>query len=219
MTINEEEKLFKEQFLDLIKVAKKIKKPFITFQDECLLGTDETCASLSTISYNTDKFNLFKLPNYKNLKLTFYINDLLSWLKSFDIMDNHTLINSYGIIDPRTILLSDTNYAFQINQMFQRVQLYMNYVGMKTLVDYPIRKDEKFEDILKLKSSDGSKFYNLENRYMMSTFSSIHPVTKTDKMTVSIYELDGGKTFLADFFIKKKEEEIHEYIKYRNLLI
>ena len=217
MTV-EEKKIFKDQFVDLVKVAKKIKKPVVTFQNGMIMGTDDSCATLSTITYDIEKFNLFQITDYQNMRLTFHINELIAWLKNFNIHDEYTLINDYGIIDPKCILLSEENFKIQMDQMFQRVQLYMNFNGRKTLENYPIREDELFENALQLKSKEGSILYNLDNRYLMSTFSSIHPVTKSDKLLVSVYELDDGSSFLTDFVIKKKSEEIHEYIRYRNLL-
>lgn len=211
---------FKTQFLELIKIAKKIKKPIIQFQDEFLVGVDYNFNLLSTITYDTTKFNLFKLLNYKNLKLVFSMNNLLAWLKNNDFMDENVIITEHGILKRDDIFLSDDYSKNIIEAMFYRIHMYMYHEGVKTLENFPIREDETFENLLKLKSKDGVVFYNLKGtNYIIPMFSSLHAVTKSDKLLVDVYDLKSSKSFFMDFYIKKKNEEVHEYIRFRDLTV
>lgn len=211
---------FKTQFLELIKIAKKIKKPIIQFQDEFLVGVDYNFNLLSTITYDTTKFNLFKLLNYRNLKLVFSINNLLAWLKNNDFMDENVIITEHGILKRDDIFLNDDYSKNIIEAMFYRIHMYMYHEGVKTLENFPIREDETFENLLKLKSKDGAVFYNLKGtNYIIPMFSSLHAVTKSDKLLVDVYDLKSSKSFFMDFYIKKKNEEVHEYIRFRDLTV
>ena len=207
---------FKTQFLELIPIAKQMKKHIVTFQDGRVLGTDETCASLSIVYYDDEKFDLFKLPMFRGLSLTFILNDLIAYLKVNNIMDHYYEINQYGICYSRNNLDNQFGYSKVILDMEMRCRYYMTD-SIHTIDGYNIREDQLFNQALELKKKDGSTMYRLDNRYFMSTFSSIHPVTKSDKMTVDIFELSDMRSFLSKFTITKKNCIIEEYIRYRNI--
>ena len=76
--------------------------------------------------------------------------------------------------------------------------------------------DETFVNLSFMKAKEGSVMYKLDDTHIMSTFSSIHPLTKQDTITISIYDMS-DKTFLSVFHIEKKNCHIDEYIRYRML--
>lgn len=209
---------FKLQFLELISIAKQMKKQIVTFQDGRILGVDETFTSLSIIYYDNEKYDLFKEDLYKGLSLTFVLNELIAFLKNNDLSSSQYYIDQYGIHQISTNRCFENRFVFEkeIMNMDTRCKYYMS-ISNHTIVDHNIRQDQCFNSILELKKKDGSTMYNLDNRYLMSTFSSIHPVTKTDKMFVDIFELPDKRSFLSKFKITKKTCVIEEFIRYRFL--
>lgn len=212
-------KEFKTKFISLLKEAKQMKKAIVTFQGGFLLGTDETFSSLDVLYYNEEVYDLFELPQYKGLRVTFVINELIAFLKEYDILEEQFIIDKYGIcskLNKQIYLMSNIIYQSRIDSIFGNYMMYKT-IGFHTIESFDIRKDEEFNSLLSMKKNSGSVMYYLQGRYPMSTFSTIHPVTKSDKMTVDIYEIPNNNAFLALFTIYKKTSKIEEYIAYREI--
>lgn len=209
---------FKTQFLELIKIGKQMKKSIIKFQDRILLGTDDTVSTLSILYYDDQKYDLFKLKDFFGVSITFRVNELLAYLKINDIMKPNYIINNYGIFDmeSKMILENEEKISREISNMQSRCLFYMQ-TSQHNIESYNLKEDDTFANILNLKTKDGSVLYNLDNRYFMSTFSSIHPVTKSDQIILDIYDKRDSNDFLSKFTITKKNCMIEEFIKYRKL--
>lgn len=214
---NEYSVKFKTQFLELISIARQMKKHIVTFQDGRILGTDETLSSLSIVYYDNEKYDLFKESGFC-FTLTFVLNELVAYLKRNNILEPVYQINHFGINHCKggEILENQFRFANEILNMEMRCR-YLMTESDHTVIDYNIKEDQTFNATLELKKKEGSTMYILNNRYIMSTFSSIHPVTKSDKITVDIYELPDKRSFLSKFTIIKKSCIIEEFIKYRFL--
>lgn len=215
---SEDLKKFKEQFLELIPFARQMKKQIITFQDGRILGTDETCASLSIVYYDDEKYDLFKIDSFKGLSLTFFLNELTAYLKVNDIRDPKYNINQFGIFQIYGFLHLEHQYKYAIEMMNMdmRCRCYMSESN-HTIKEYQLREDQNFNSILEMKKKNGASIYDLDNRYLMSTFSTIHPVTKSDNIIVDIFESFEKTDFLSRFLITKKNCIIEEFIRYRML--
>lgn len=82
-----------------------------------------------------------------------------------------------------------------------------------------LKELESFNDVLSLKSADGAKRFVLGEDYknfIFYTFSSMHPINKSDKVSLKIYPFD-DISCLTEFVIDKKKYQIHEFIRYRYL--
>lgn len=77
-----------------------------------------------------------------------------------------------------------------------------------------IKENEQFQDILSLRATEGAKRLVINNKYIMYMCSAMHPVTKTDKASLKIYDYD-SISFVAEIIITKKKYQIHEFIRYR----
>jgi len=66
-----------------------------------------------------------------------------------------------------------------------------------------------------IKAGDGAKMFKYEE-YVMSNFSSLHPLNKSDTIHLSIYSA-GEHSFISEFIIQKKNYQIREYIRYLNI--
>ena len=76
---------------------------------------------------------------------------------------------------------------------------------------------EMSREMFDMKSSDGAKLFNIEN-FLMSSFNSIHPATKTDRVDLVIRDYD-IYSFMGEFIIFKKKDkyELHEFLRFRKL--
>ncbi|MDD3121912.1 MAG: hypothetical protein PHC62_00185 [Candidatus Izemoplasmatales bacterium] len=216
------------EFLDLIKLSKQMKKPIVKFQPHKLIGIDEQFASITTYEINEEKFPLFhemKVNDNQPLELTVIINDLIAWIKKVDFDKVNIVQWGFFYDEGKTYFPNDFDLMRAVNQLTSKVMNltscdpYISDMYSKLIIDhYDLRGDDQFEELLKLKTVDGSRMFHLLNQYMMSTFSTIHPLTKSDKISVSVYELEYGASFLAVFHIIKKGQLMNEFIRYRNLL-
>ena len=97
------------------------------------------------------------------------------------------------------------------------------YDKVMSSLQYPILYKE--EDIAKsipemfsLKASEGAKMYTIDKRFLLSSFNSIHPANKSDKVDLIIRDYD-QYSFMAEFIIYKKKEnyQLHEFLRFRKL--
>ena len=192
-----EEKLF----LDLIKIIRSMKKTFIFIDKDIIYGTDVTYSTISIIY----------LPYNTNMTFAFSILELTALLRN----TKQLLILSDGVInESQQYILNNRDLEKIFRQKIQHLFLIKNNKVLLHIED--LKEDECFKTALTMKSTDKMMMCNINNTFLMSTFNSIHPVTKSDKISLNIYD-NGIKSFLSEFIIDKKKYCIYEYILYRYL--
>lgn len=77
-----------------------------------------------------------------------------------------------------------------------------------------LKEDETFNTILGLKATDGARKMVVDNKYVLYQHGTMHPVTKSDGVSLKIYPYD-NISFIAEFIVNKKKYEIHEFVRYR----
>lgn len=205
-----------EQFLEIVKISKGLKKDIIVLKDDCLLGMDSNFATLAILTYDSEKLNFFKQTG---LEYTFFNTRINTFLKNAQKENVFTLdFNQFGITDyiMNDYIADEESARRIIDSAFSRCNLNM-YNGNKVISDFNIRECEEFEDILKLKSGDGSRVYKFNKNYIMYLFSSLFPVTKSDGLLLNIYDDFDKTSYIVDFHVIKKKVDIHEYIRFRKL--
>ena len=68
-----------EQFLEIVKISKGLKKDIIVLKDDCLLGMDSNFATLATLTYDSNKLDFFKQTG---LEYTFFNTRINTFLKN-----------------------------------------------------------------------------------------------------------------------------------------
>lgn len=205
-----------EQFLEIVKLSKGLKKDIVVLKDDCLLGMDSNFATLATLTYDSEKFNFFKQTG---LEYTFFNTRINTFLKNAQKENIFTLdFDRFGINDflMKDTIINEDSIRQKIESAFNRCNLNM-YNGEKVVSDFNIRECEEFEEILKLKTADGSRVYKFSKDYIMYLFLSLFPVTKSDNVLLNIYDDFDKFSYLVDFHIIKKKADIHEYIRFRKL--
>ena len=202
-----------EQLLELLKIAKQMKKDIICIQKDCIMGTDSTFTTYSELYYNSDKFD----EDIFRYNITIVVNDMVSYLRKYE-EEKDFRITVYGFINNNPYdasLYSNQDYYIRLLGLRNRSYNYKN-IGFLAYNNFEL-SDENFMSAVSIKTKDGAVMYKLDDRHIMSTFSKIHPLNKADKISVSIYDMP-DKTFLSIFHIQKKNCYINEFIRYRLLV-
>lgn len=78
-----------------------------------------------------------------------------------------------------------------------------------------LQQDVSFAmSVLSMTAADGVKYYNY-NKHMLSLYTGILPVTKTDTLQMDFFEKEGLPYFLTRFTIKKKAGNyVKVYLRY-----
>lgn len=167
--------------LDIIKIAKSMKKEFVEISNSYILGTDVNRCTLSIIYESS--------PDY-------YIGTLA------ELMDKNK--PDYWI--PEEVL------KHNLDGLMSRTFNLVNNTEPIKICDN-LKDDEFFLQVLSNKAADGADLYRLDTQHMMYTFSSLHPINKSDRVSCSIYNCD-ERSYIANFIIDKKKYKIHEFIRY-----
>ena len=64
-------------------------------------------------------------------------------------------------------------------------------------------EQEFMNKVAKLKVADGMTRYFFDKTYLITSFSKVHAINASDKVSVSIYEYDQD-SYLYDFLVDKK---------------
>ena len=203
------------ELLEALQLAKGMKRPIIYVTNNYILGSDISFGILSMITLNEPITNLDR-PFCAEFNSILMAPEKISKFRN----DNPTMFFSYyeKVSDGVYINTFD---EFKLTRGITGLQyrcgiLMDNSDYIDELQD--ITHNENFECITKLKTSNGlvmckGKFGNIT--HFLSTFVSMHPVTKTDTLNLKLYKVD-DRSFLAHFeCIKKKNVIINEYIRYR----
>lgn len=112
-------------------------------------------------------------------------------------------------IDPvRVMIRLPNNLAYIIvNRDFRQIP---DYNMISPTFEYcNIHEDEYFMDIIKAKTSQGSRMYTINN-YTMSLYPSLIKVNKGEKIDLRIYD-ESTLSFVGRFTVYKKNKNIIEY--------
>lgn len=199
--------------LKILDIAKNM-KAFYYYYDpssRCLMGCDECMTYLKTIDLS-DKIEC-PYP-------LFFSNKCIK-----DLSLKITAIGVKGITDTDIIFNDNTTFCIyyyksvkQMKELYFRVCNYINNNEIKFNYDV-LRGNEQFEHALSLKSKEGISFLKIDRVYMLSLFSGLLPVNKSDKVSLTIYSNDADFAFLSHFVIKKaKSIDVNVYVNYRKFI-
>ena len=192
---------------DRIEQSKKIVEALVP--KSMFYNTDVLITGDGFVVIITDKTVMYTVPLKEDVTSVGFVHPTIAF-KYKDIMDlNLEECNDY----PNDLFLSDDMYS-----------LYCYYNN--TLCRLPIahiadaRGDEKFEELLQLKASDGMKFYHMlgkdMNTYLIPVFSGLPNLSKQDKLDIYLYDLQNAY-LLVDMHIFKKKLNREISVRYRIL--
>lgn len=210
--INDREKL--EQIFALVKNVKK-RIVMINPSGE-IFGTDEQFATMNYIeNENLIDFGI-------DIPYVFMTNEFSTFMRNIKELKT-------PIIDNKHMICANGKSAFDINVLPNHLDLVYDFYDLYNTVsiykDRPIiYTEENFQEnnseMLFMKSADFSKMFTfgIDMQYILTSFNSIHPVNKSDRVDVVIRDCDQFSC-TAEFIIYKKKGnyKLHEFIRFRKM--
>lgn len=197
----------------IFTLVKQVKKPLVKiYPNGTIIGTDEQFASLNILIPEIINYNI-------DIPYIFRTTEITAFMRDISDIQTNMIFSQYEIIMPlaRGKSISLTNHL-EINYKFD--ELYSKIADMQL---YPIihRNDEFHKsnfEMLSMKMSECSRMFIVDERFLMTSFNSIHPVTKSDKVELIIRDYD-YYSYIGEFIIyrKKDKSRLHEFLRFRKL--
>ena len=198
----------------IVKIVKATKKENVVIKDNTIYAMDYYYNTLSVAQcYEYESF----LPDTFSTTLT-SLNYILNSILKEDMnpiiyLCEHNGMKCLYYTQTETCIFDDTKILNTISDAYIRTVVSKSKEPIYS--NNLIKDNEEFNRALSIKAKDGAtlcKISDGQKNYIMSVFTTIHPITKSDKVTMNIY--DEGKTFLSECIIDKKKYIIYEYIRY-----
>lgn len=197
-----------EPFEYILKSTKRIKKPLVKiYPDGFVIGTDTSFATINILSQNNNNYNMSIPYIFMNTSVLKFSKDILDYNGSlnyskFNISIKDVVLDNCIELNYRFSLLHDTVMSLTSNPVLYKEENIQNSIS----------------DMFMLKMADGSKMYTINKRFLMTSFNSIHPVNKSDRVDLTIFDGD-IYSYIAQFTIYKEKEnyELHEFLRFRKI--
>lgn len=204
--------------LEALQVAKQMKRPIIYITNNYILGSDKAFSVLSSVTL-TEPITDLKRPICVEFNEVIMTEDKLNKFSSsypvmfftyYEQVASGIYINTFG----------EDKLMSNILALNKKCNSLLDKAAIVNRVDDVTKTLEGFDILTSLKVAEGARMikYQYDNiLYFLSSFISIHPVTKTDVLNMEIYDID-NRSFLVKYeVVKKKNVTINEYIRYRYL--
>lgn len=212
----------KNEFMDIVDLVKAMKTDIFYISGPNILGTDSEFRTLKIVRMNS----VFPI---KVLATTL---SLQSFVKGFSSamelsIDTETgTIMEYPCIGFSSIFNCNLLHPDFYNTIGRIEYLYNISEFLNTrkpdVYIQSLHSTDSFLEAMGKKSKDGNLIFDVgqyadtDRHYLISTYSGLLPVNKSDKLNLSIYDLDDSR-FMAHFSILKKKLAIELYISYLRL--
>lgn len=204
-------------FNEIVKGIKAMKADLVYVKGNTLYGTDNNFTILKTYEMNTTiPINPFTIIT-KTLSSEFY-NGIVDVYLNIDTEINkiYCTANRSAVEDYPEMI--NNNFNYRIEQIIKNLtaDIYNPFVRIETFGD--ITNDDNFQRFKTIKSGEGADLYMPYGNsiYSMYLYSGCIPMTKSDRITLRVFDL--GTTFIACFEIdKKKGSFVNLYIRYVKL--
>ncbi len=201
-----------EKFLSILKLCRAIKKPNVVISKGCIRGSDTEYTTLNVVYADIDIGDYVYSVEVTSLAS---IAQVIKHEQDGKIEFDRYGIHYYDIANKCIIsAMNIANIYLKISSMYQRI------IGYEVLpIIYQtndIRVDENINSLFSIKAKEGMKFGSIDGVFILSFFNSIHPITKSDKVSLIIYDIS-KYAICAKFIIQKKDIVIYEYIGFRKM--
>lgn len=199
-----------ETLENIFKLVKYVKKPLIKiYPDGRVIGTDEQFASLNILEIDTN-FNIDIPYVFRSTEISAFMRDITKIPGSLSFNQFEIVLNAAR---ETVVLINHLELNYKFDDLYNTVMISKN----NQILYNQDNVQEISREMFDMKSSDGAKLFNVEN-FLMSSFNSIHPATKTDRVDLIIRDYD-IYSFMGEFIIFKKKDkyELHEFLRFRKL--
>ena len=202
-----------EQFLNVYTTAKALKSPFVVIYKGLLIGTDDNINYLAVTAHdyyeNTNDDTVY----------CYNKNELAKFFKQYEnpniqiYLDSGILYGNNGNIYP---MIFQQRFAKKVIDKYHEIHIY-RAMNIPSFYESDLRGNEIIEELIQMKKADGIIKYMPDEKHLMTLFSTMLPVNKSDGLKLEIYDFDNF-SFLAVFTIIKKKYVITKYFRFRNLI-
>jgi len=186
-----------EALKELLEYSKTLKCDIIRVKDNIIYGTDSNFVHLRLIRCSNE------WPD-----MIFYLKDLSEFIKQMNMLghtDNSLIFNIVEYISIRY------EYIDIFDNLIESVNSYIN--NSISFSDEDLKSNDDFNTINAMKAGDGVGLLKLSEKYILTLYSGLLPVNKSDKVMVYIRDIDTYR-YLANFTIVKKKFSIDVYFMY-----
>lgn len=224
-----------KEFISFIDIIKSMKCDVFYYDasQRYIMGTDDSFFVLKSIYLVDDRYSYL-------MNIAGYTKDLAEFGKKINsFTDTSTIVyNSYGIFvikgdyisDLDTVEYSSLDICLNPELYFREVgKIYGLYSKVKNITMTnqdtcfipDLKSNERFKEILQLKSDEGIKTFIVNDKYIMTLYNNLLPINQADKVDLMIYDIYDdyrSKSFMVNFIItKKKKIVINVYLKFLHL--
>lgn len=194
---------------EALKIAKTMKRDFVYVTPTRMLGLDIGKCALSVIDTESSIITSFAgktaaLLNEKK-KETFIIKNASTFLYEYKKIDDDLYCNMF----------EQEKIKSDIMESYNRL---INHLSHGTLI-YSItdlQKNPEFMDnTYGIRADDGYKRFVMDG-YYFDCFTKMHCISKSDKVSLNIYDVDQF-SYIYEFFVYKKGYTVKEYFRIRKL--
>ena len=204
----------------IFTLVKQVKKPLVKiYPNGTIIGTDEQFASLNIYIPEIVNYNI-------DIPYIFRITEITAFMRDISIYETSMIFSQYEIIMPLAKLgkyIDTTKSIILTNHLELNYKFDELYSKIADIQLHPIiYKNEEFHksnfDMLSMKLADCSRMFTVDERFLMTSFNSIHPATKADKVELVIRDYD-YYSYIGEFIIyrKKDKSRLHEFLRFRKL--
>lgn len=204
--------------LEALQIAKQMKRPIVYITNNYILGSDKAFSILSSVTL-TEPITDLKRPICVEFNEVIMTEEKLNKFSSsyptmfftyYEQIASGIYINTF----------EESKLMANIITLNRKCNSILDRAVSVSKVDNVTKTVEGFDILTSLKAAEGMKMTRYKNDdilYLISSFISIHPITKTDILNMEIYHVD-SRSFLVKYeVIKKKNVVINEFIRYRYL--
>ena len=195
--------------MEALKIAKTMKRNYVYITPTRMYGLDTGKCALSIIDIQSDIDKSFAgevasiLDDKK--RDSFLVNNTGVFLNEYRELEPGVYINFWD--EPK--IIDDIMKAYNA--------LYFNSPNARLIYSATNleQNDDFMRNIYGIKTVDGYRRFILDG-YYLDCFTKMHCVTKSDKVSLNIYDYDPF-SYMYEFFINKKKYTVKEYFKIRKL--
>ena len=201
-------KLTTSELVYINEAAKALKQKDFILIDNAMIGLDNIQNIVTYILLDTNF-----ISNYHN-GIIINQRSLSAFIKTLSIESDFEFDSINNVI--RTISGGELILGYNLQLASLACDKFKYATSLDSYIPSVINESEVpdiVSNIQNMSSSDGAVGINY-NGYYMTLFTSILPITKTDKIYLKILQPYTHHTFIAKFRIKKKKFDIITYINF-----
>lgn len=193
-----------KEFKLLNKMVKALKCEFIFIMPEGIIGSDKELTTISYIQADTKCIKSYELTKdiWSELVKTVEASSSKETLEYNKVIGKLYAINRIGM---NPVLGMWHNLVHEM-YMFCKSTPDINIPDLKA--------DSQFNEFLTYKAKDGKFDYKVDSTHIISLFSGLIPVNKSDKLSLEIFDIGNENTFISIFNVNKGFCTVRKYIKY-----